>query len=266
MKNSRKQKSDLRRAPLILISPSSDVKGVEFGDESLSLSETYQAAVLAAGGLPMVSPGLPSEELAAELVRRCDGVLITGGDDINPEIYGVKPDAALEKTLYREKGGRDLRELRLVDEVFRQRKPVFGICRGHQMLNVALGGTLILDIQTQVPGAFNHARTDRKSEIVHQARLTGGSLLASITGTKLLGVNSTHHQALGRLAKALQATAISDDGVVEAAELSHDAAQMLPYFMSVQFHPERLATRYPEHQELFKQFIRACVVNRKSKL
>jgi putative glutamine amidotransferase len=266
MKSSRKQKFKLKNAPLILISPCTEVEGVEFGDASLSLSRAYQEAVLAAGGLPLVSPALESEELAAELVRRCDGVLMTGGDDINPEVYGVKPDAALEKTLYRDKGGRDLRELRLVDEIFKQKKPVFGICRGHQILNVALGGTMILDIPTQVPGAINHSRMDKKSEIVHEAVLTEGTMLASIAGTKRLGVNSTHHQALGRLAKALRATAVSEDGVVEATELSRECARMLPYFMTVQFHPERLAARHPAHQALFNHFVRACAEYRKSKL
>jgi putative glutamine amidotransferase len=102
--------------------------------------------------------------------------------------------------------------------------------------------------------------------VVHEAQLTRGSLLAKITGKQRLGVNSTHHQAVGRLAEPLQVTAVSDDGIVEGTELKHEAAHLLPYFMTVQFHPERLAPRYPEHQELFNGFVRACVLNRNRKL
>jgi putative glutamine amidotransferase len=161
---------------------------------------------------------------------------------------------------------RDLRELMVIDEIFRQRKPVFGICRGHQLMNVALGGTLVVDIKQQVPGALNHQRFDKRSEVAHQARLTGGSLLAKMTGKQNLGVNSTHHQAVGRVAEALRVTAASEDGIAEALELRPEAAHLLPYFVTVQFHPERLTARHPEHQELFNGFVRACVVNRRSKL
>ncbi len=97
---------------------------------------------------------------------------------------------------------------------------------------------------------------------MHEARLTRDSLLAKITGKQSLGVNSTHHQAVGRVAKALRVTAASGDGIVEALELKQEEAHLLPYFMTVQFHPERLAPRYPEHQALFNSFTRACVLNR----
>ena len=103
-------------------------------------------------------------------------------------------------------GERDLRELILIDEVFHQRKPLLAICRGHQLLNVALGGTLIVDIPTEVPGALNHGQMDKRSEVVHEVQLTGESLLSKITGKRRLGVNSTHHQAVGRVAELLQVT------------------------------------------------------------
>lgn len=266
MKNSRARKSDFKKAPLILISPNTEVKGEEFGDISISVSETYQRAIMEAGGLPLALPGMASRELMAECVSRCDGVLFTGGDDIDPKIYGAKLSPKLRKTVHVEPGERDLREMILVDEVFRQQKPLLGICRGHQVINVALGGTLVVDIGTQVPGALNHRRMDRKSEVVHEARLTEDSMLAKITGKQNLGVNSTHHQAVGRVAKPLQVTAMSADGIVEAMELRPEDAGLLPYLMTTQFHPERLAPRYPEHQEVFNSFIRACVRHRNSKL
>jgi putative glutamine amidotransferase len=202
----------------------------------------------------------------AECVRRADGVLFTGGEDINPDLYTKKLSPRLKKLVKLDPGDRDLRELMLVDEVFRQRKPVLGICRGHQMLNVALGGSLVVDIATEMPGAINHRQMKKKSQVVHEARLTGDSLLAKITGKQNLGVNSTHHQAVGRVARPLRVTAASGDGVVEALELRREEAHLLPYFMTVQFHPERLAPRYAEHQELFNSFTRACVLNRNHKL
>ena len=264
MSDSRNRKS--KRPPLILISPSVETKGHEFGDTSISLSETYQQAVLTAGGVPLALPCLPGRELIKECVARCDGILFTGGDDVDPRLYAKRLPRKLARTVTVADGGRDLRELILVDEAFRQRKPVFGICRGIQIINVALGGTLVVDIRHEIPGALRHQQMAKKSQIVHQARLTGDSMLARITRKQNLGVNSTHHQAVGRVAEPLRVTAQSDDGVVEALELKADAAHLLPYFMTVQFHPERLAPRYPEHQALFDSFVRACMINRNSTL
>jgi putative glutamine amidotransferase len=265
MSDSRKKKSN-QKAPLILISPSEETKGYEFGDTSISLSETYQQAVLSAGGVPLVLTCLSERPLVQECVARCDGVLFTGGDDINPKLYSRPLPPKLARTVTVAAGGRDFRELILIDEVFRQRKPVFGICRGHQLMNVALGGTLVVDIRSQIPGAMKHQQMKKKSQIVHEARLTGDSMLARITRKQTLGVNSTHHQAVGRVAEPLRVTARSDDGIVEALELKADAARLLPYFMTVQFHPERLAPRHPEHQALFDSFVRACMINRNSTL
>jgi putative glutamine amidotransferase len=267
MSGTRKKKtSKLKQAPVILISPSTEVKGSEFGDTSFSISETYQRAIIQAGGLPLVLTGFASAEVIAECVHRCDGVLFTGGDDVNPKFYTKRLTPALRKTVSIEPGERDLREIILVDEVFRQRKPLFGVCRGHQIVNVALGGSLVVDIASQVEGALNHRQMEKKSQVVHEARLTGDSLLAKITGKRHLGVNSTHHQAVARVAKPLRVTAASADGVVEGLELRVEELHRLPYFMTVQFHPERLAPRHPEHQALFDSFIRACARNRKSTL
>jgi putative glutamine amidotransferase len=149
-----------------------------------------------------------------------------------------------------------------VDEVFRQRKPLLAICRGHQLLNVALGGTLLADIQLQKAAAFEHRRTDKRNEIVHEVRLTPGSLLDKIARRQTLGVNSTHHQAVDRIAAPLRTAAASPDGIIESLELKPEAAKSLPFLLSVQFHPERLADRYPEHQAIFDAFARACVGSR----
>ena len=255
----------MTKPPLILISPSVEKKGDEFGDLSISLSETYQQALMGAGGLPLALPALVSRELIAESVRHCDGVLLTGGDDVDPRLYskGVPPRLHGTVTVTPDGGARDWRELVLIDEVFRQRKPLLGICRGHQILNVALGGTLAADILGQMPRAINHRQMDRRFEVVHEARLTKGSLLAKITGKQKLGVNSTHHQAIARIAAPFRVSAVSSDGIVESLELKPGMARTLPFLLSVQFHPERLADRYAEHRAIFRGFTQACAISRK---
>lgn len=252
--------------PLILISPDFEAKGVEFNDASLSLSMRYSLAIAACGGIPVTMAHTDSRELVANYVCQCDGILMTGGDDVNPEIYGPKLSSTLKaKAVTTEDGGRrDLFELMLVDEVFRQRKPLLAICRGHQILNVALGGSLIVDIPTQKPSRVNHRQMERKSEIVHSVRLTRGSLLAKIAKTQLLGVNSTHHQAVGRVAQPLQAVARSEDGIVEGMELKR--RELLPFLLSVQFHPERLMDWHREHRAIFEAFIQASLAEKTQKL
>jgi len=249
--------------PLILISPSTQKRGVEFEDNAVSVSNQYCLAVAAAGGLPWIAPAIPAKALVAESVARCDGVLLTGGDDIQTELYAPNVKADLKKTVSEPEPDRDLFELMLVEEAFRQGKPLFAICRGHQLVNIAFGGTLVVDIGLQLPGALNHRQLDRKNEVVHDAELTDGSLLANIVAQKKLGVNSSHHQAIGELADPFAVTARSEDGVIEAMELKPGVTDM-PFFLAVQFHPERLYARHREHSRLFQYFVRACAVSGKN--
>src|SRR5436190_8824253 len=127
----------MKTAPLILITPSTDRKGVEFHDYSLSLSDAYPRAIQVAGGVPWVMSETPTREVIAESVRRSDGVLLTGGDDVQPEIYAPKLSPRLKKTVVQADPARDFSELVLIEEVFRQQKPLLAICRGQQILNVA---------------------------------------------------------------------------------------------------------------------------------
>lgn len=247
-----------RARPLVLISGSTEKRGVEFTDFSLSLSHNYPRAIQAGGGTPLVAPCIPDRELVAESVAHVDGVLLTGGDDVQPKIYCDGLPAAIAKTVQAADSDRDAFELMLIDEVFRQRKPLLAICRGQQLLNVALGGTMIVDIASEMPGALNHSRLDKKDKIVHDAKVDGGSLLAQATGTTTLGVNSSHHQAVKKVAKPLRITAVSIDGIVEGLELQPESRHFLPFLLAVQFHPERLFTRHNEHFKIFKTFITAC--------
>ncbi|HTV76367.1 MAG TPA: gamma-glutamyl-gamma-aminobutyrate hydrolase family protein [Candidatus Baltobacteraceae bacterium] len=255
----------MARPPLILVTPSIEKRGVEFHDLSASLSVKYDFAVTQSGGIPVGAPTTTDCKLLAEAIRRVDGVLLTGGDDINPDLYTKNLPQAIRLTVEQtpDGGGRDLRELFLIREVFRQRKPLLAICRGHQLLNIALGGKLVTDIRRQVPGALNHQRLDKAGEIIHEVPLTAGSLLAKITGKRVLGVNSSHHQAVLEPAEPLTAVARTRDGVVEAMELKPETSKRMPFLLSVQFHPERLTERHAGHRAIFRGFIQACGRKRK---
>jgi putative glutamine amidotransferase len=246
--------------PLILVTPSTEKRGVEFQDTSSSLSFFYERSILAAGGIPLIAPMTTDRQVLAEAVRRTDGVMLTGGDDINPELYTDKLPRAVRKTLTMppDGGARDLRELILIDEIFRQRKPFLAICRGFQMVNVAFGQKLIVDIPSQLPGALGHKGADKTGEVfTHEVALTPGSLLSKITGRKTLGVNSSHHQGVLEPAEPFAAVARTEDGMVEAMELKNGPPR-LPFFLGLQFHPERLAHKHAEHQAIFSRFVEAC--------
>ena len=245
---------------MILVSPSIEKRGVEFHDLSASLSVRYNHAILLAGGVPVTAPTPTDRATLAEAVRRTDGVMLTGGDDINPDLYEKNLPRKILKTVEQtpDGGARDLREMVLIEEIFRQHKPLLAICRGHQMLQVAFGGRLIADIGQQLPGALNHRRMDKPLDLVHEAALTPGSLVSKICKALVLGVNSTHHQAVLEPAEPFTATACSCDGIVEAMELKPELAATLPFLLSVQFHPERLVQKHKRYRAIFEKFVSAC--------
>lgn len=250
-------------APTILMAPSTAKSGEEFYDYSISLSDAYLRAVIEAGGIPIVAPCAPTQKLVAEMVARVDGILLSGGDDIAPSLYLDPVPEDLGKKCSETDPKRDLFETLLINEAFRQQKPMLAICRGHQMVNIALGGTLIVDIPTQAPSEITHARMDLKDREVHPILIEEESLMSKILGTREIGVNSTHHQAIGKLAPGLKVAAKAADGIVEAIELCEP---LLPFFLGVQFHPERLIWRLPVFQELFRSFTAASAVNRQREL
>src|SRR5688572_9363967 len=252
----------MQTAPLILITPSTEEKGAEFYDYSISLSQTYLDAVTEAGGLPMVLPCAPSPKVVAEYVRRVDGVMISGGDDIQPELYCDPVPENLKKTVGRTDPVRDLLETLVVKEAFAQRKPLLAICRGHQILNIALGGTLIIDIRTEVATKINHAQLKQKDRVVHEMTIEPDSIMSRVFGKSRIGVNSSHHQAVQKIAKPLRVTGRSPDGIIEALELRSEDVALMPFLLGVQFHPERLTRAHPEFTELFRSFTEASALNR----
>jgi putative glutamine amidotransferase len=202
-----------------------------------------------AGGLPALVPsGLPDETLRA-LYARLDGVLLSGGGDVDAAHYGAEP----HPTMGGVDAGRDRTEMALARWVAEDGKPLFGICRGAQVLNVALGGTLYRDISEHV-SAMRHTY-DAVAEGAlrpHEIRIEADTLLARIIGLPMLAVNSLHHQALREVAPGLVSAARAPDGIVEAVELPG-----LPFALAVQWHPECLPDA-PEQRRLFEAFVEAA--------
>lgn len=248
----------MTRRPLILITSSHQSSGAEMLDDSISLSHRYFDAVLDHGGMPVAMPLTSDARVLADLVDRCDGILMSGGSDIEPRLHRPYIAAKLRNTCAISAGVRDLMELLLIKEILRNPRPVLAICRGHQIFNVAFGGTLYVDLPSERPDGPNHCQLDSRCDPVHPVALARGSLLARLTRRCSLGVNSTHHQAIDQLAEPLVPTAVSPDGVIEAMEFRRAYRGLLPWFASVQFHPERLYDRFREHRPLFRAFVFAA--------
>ncbi|MCC7374877.1 MAG: gamma-glutamyl-gamma-aminobutyrate hydrolase family protein [Verrucomicrobiales bacterium] len=244
--------------PLILISPHTETEGTELPDAATSLSFRYSDAVIGAGGLPFVLPCTADHDVIADAVSRCSGVLLSGGEDVTPSRYGGDFPPEIQRTIVEAVGGRDAFEIALIEQTFKQGKPLLAICRGIQILNVALGGSLIADIPQQRSGALNHNRQDERFQPVHEVEIEPTSTLARLAGVHPLGVNSTHHQAIDRVAPSLQVVARSPDGIIEGLEWGDRTSCPVPFLVAVQYHPERLWDRHPPHHRLFKGFIDSC--------
>ena len=211
------------------------------GSETMTtLKTTYSDAVRLAGGIPVLIP-LTKDSLAMEaLVRRLDGVILSGGEDIDPLYFGEEHLPELGTV----NAPRDTFDVLLIRVALRQGKPLLGICRGEQVLNVVLGGTLYQDIPSQIPASQLHHRQEEPSTVATQTiTIEPGSRLAGILGDAEIGVNSHHHQAVKDLAPGLVVTARTEDGIVEAYESIPAASD--PYgkplqdrILAVQFHPE----------------------------
>jgi putative glutamine amidotransferase len=202
------------------------------------VNRAFVEAVVRAGGIPFGLPVLGPDEAEVALLP-LDGLLLSGGGDVDPARYGVLP----APEAFGFDPGRDAFEVALVRAAVRASLPLLGICRGCQVLNVALGGSLVQHIPS-VTGR-NHCEKDRDTVPVHEVHVTPGSLLAGVVGATHVEVNSLHHQAVDRLGDGLQAVAWSDDGVVEGIE-----SVICDNLLGVQWHPELLPGR-PAHERLF---------------
>ena len=212
------------------------------------LQHSYITAVMQAEGIPVPIPCNLPEDAALEMYERLDGVLFSGGGDISLEYFKGSPHPRIEGV----DDVRDRIELALARAAASQGKPLLGICRGAQLLNVALGGTLYTHIPAQLPGALDHDYPGSlRREIVHPVQVEESAFAAEVFGGTLLNVNSLHHQGLKDVASGLTVVGHAPDGVIEAVELSSH-----PYAIGVQWHPEWL-TDQPVMLRLFKSFVDA---------
>ena len=230
--------------PLILVTPSYVYNDhLPLNDFAFRVNSTYAAALTAAGALPVTALETDYEAL----VRRADGVLFAGGVDIDPKYYGEeKVNGTVEVC-----PARDEMELELFALAAARGLPVLGICRGIQLINVALGGSLWQDIPAQLPGALTHG-----GGAVHEVRTEEDSVVRRVFGERIR-TNSYHHQAVREPGRGLRVTARSSDGVVEAVE--HESLPIL----GLQWHPERMTGTFrpegvDEMAEVFRVFMRCC--------
>lgn len=216
-------------------------------DKKLEVNNSYIESIERAGGIPICLPLLTEEEQRTVLAT-LDGVLVIGGYDINPLLYGQQPHQKLGEVVT----ARDDSDLSLIRQALAQNIPVLGICRGHQLLNVAFGGTLIQDINAQVPGALLHAQRSARHELTHTVELVD-EVFQQLFGATEIATNSFHHQAVERVGEGLVVAAIAKDGVIEGLYAPGEK-----YCVSVQWHPEELSATNRHAQKLFASFIEAA--------
>ncbi|MEZ5987592.1 MAG: gamma-glutamyl-gamma-aminobutyrate hydrolase family protein [Planctomycetota bacterium] len=213
------------------------------------LEQEMLRAVAAAGGLPLLLPDLADEELHRALLEGCDGLLLTGGADLDPRSYGEEP----LRDEWRGDGARDLYELSLVHEARRRGLPVLGVCRGFQLLAVALGGSLWQDLESQREGSLRHRDQERYDRLAHEVVVEPGGLLADLVGPGPRTVNSVHHQGLRAEPGGVRVEARAEDGLVEAFSLVEG------WGLGIQWHPEWMEPASQGRVDpVFVAFVAAC--------
>jgi len=215
------------------------------GYPAVRILRAYVSAIIEAGGAPiLIPPDLP-EDGWWTLFGKLDGILFSGGADIALEHFNGEPHPTVE-----EEPDRDVIELPLLRLAAEEDKPFLGICRGLQVMNVALGGTLYTHISDQLPNALQHDWHDHpRPTLAHPVRVEEGTRLADILGAPMLQVNSLHHQGIKDLAPGLKATAFAPDGLIEGIELPDHK-----FALAVQWHPEWM-TEHEEMRRLFRTFV-----------
>jgi putative glutamine amidotransferase len=244
------------RKPIIGITPSPVQETLPNGTMTrYAMASTYTEAVEAAGGVPFVIP--PQSGNIDEIIATIDGLLLSGGADVDPALYG---DATVHETTYGIHAGRDDLELALVRRAVEDDVPVLCICRGIQVLNVALGGTLIQDIPDQYSTEIEHRQHNsgiQASEPAHLVSVTPDGLLARTYGSDTIAVNSFHHQALRDVADGLKVEALAPDETIESVSRPESG-----WILGVQWHPEMMFRAHPEHLKPFSALVDQADVRR----
>ncbi len=212
--------------------------------DQIGVYATYYRALTSAGALPVLIPVVDDRSVLSEYLALMDGFVFTGGLDVPPAAYGQEKHPATKECHPK----RFAYDKLLAEQVLQRDIPVLAICLGQQLINVVYGGTLIQHIETEI----RHTRVDPGQDSFHSVTIEEHSLLHRILGATHLEVNSSHHQALDKLAPGLRVLARAPDGVIEAVQMTDRR-----FFIGVQWHPERLMDRR-EQQDLFKAFVAAA--------
>jgi putative glutamine amidotransferase len=233
--------------PLVGVSTSISVNA---HPERAYVNSAYLRAVQQAGGVPVLLPPPLDAEARMALCARLHALVLTGGGDIDPARFDETPHS----TVYDVSAARDQLELDLVHDALGRRVPLLAICRGIQVLNVALGGTLYQDIPSEVGGGIVHSQTEPRHVTTHHVSVGEGTRLASVLGAREIEVNSFHHQAVKDLGQGLKPVAWSPDGIVEGLEMP-DAEGLV---LAVQWHPEDLVDHDAGARALFAAVVAAA--------
>lgn len=237
--------------PLVALSATSSPPEGPGHPTRVRVNDAYVRALQAAGLVPLIVPPSLDDDEVRSLVHGVAGIVLSGGEDVDPAAYGAARHSATQAS----HPGRDATERALVIAARDARRPLLAICRGIQMLNVALGGTLVQDLPSERPGDLRHARPDAAGQRVHGITVQPGSRLAAAMGVTRLDANSMHHQSVDRLADTLRATAHASDGVIEGVETATDDWWVL----GVQWHPEELiGDPRPWDRGIFAAFATTC--------
>ena len=217
-----------------------------YGQPIVMVQQSYIRAVMQAGGVPVLIPSSIAEDGWDAVYSRLDGILFSGGGDISLDYSPGDPHPRIDDVDLE----RDSVELKMIQTAASDGKPFLGICRGCQVMNVALGGTLYTHIPDQLPGALDHSYPgNMRTVLVHEVKIEEGTHVAEIYGNPIIKVNSLHHQGLKDIAPSLRVAGHSPDGLVEAVELPDH-----PFGLGVQWHPEWL-TDQESTRNLFRKFI-----------
>lgn len=217
------------------------------GMERAYVNCDYVNSVVAGGGVPVILPVIEGDEAIEAQMKNIDGLILSGGYDVNPLLYGEEP-AKSQEFIYPEI---DEHDIRLIKSAYRMSKPILGICKGIQVLNVAFGGTLYQDLSHIEECFIKHSQNSRRDMAGHTVEILKHSKLNEILGDSIQ-TNSFHHQAVKDIAPNFIANAWSKDGVIEGIEMQGNA-----FVLGVQWHPEGMYKKHPAMVKLFKAFIDA---------
>lgn len=213
------------------------------------VNRTYVDSVVRSGGVPFIMPICENENIIKKMIENVDGVIMTGGVDIHPFKFNEEPNPKIGE-ISKE---RDDFDFLIMKHAFENNKPIFGICRGIQLINVFFGGTLIQDINSQKNTKILHSQTAPRDVATHKIKIKKDSIISDIFGTSA-EVNSFHHQAINKLSKDFKITSEANDGIVESIEYKKKDR----FIFGVQWHPECMTEKDEKMQNIFSMFVDIC--------